>query len=234
MIPEGAAPAGSHRTVANGNGSRTEGSGGMRRRSRATEAEKLVVGGILAVGGILGVLSPGEPTGHTVVDAVYRALLVGVLALAAARARRWSLIVSSALAAMASLGLGLVIGGVALVMAVFLVGRDLRSRPYAACVGALVGLALLRLEVGAFLGASALIAVVSAGLVLFSGYRVSHRRTKRIVRWAFVVVLVVFAVGIAMAVYQAIAFSSPLQAAVQSTVDGVRSVQNGDTTASGQ
>jgi len=199
-----------------------------RRRSVATRQQKVAVGGIVAIGALLGALSSGAPTGGPI-DVVYRALFVGILSLAASRARRWSVIVASAIAACASLGFGLLVAGLALVMAVFLVGRDLRSRVYGAAIGALVGTALLRLEIDWFLGASALVGTGAAAVLLWSGYRVSGRRTRRAWRRAAIGVGVLGAVGVAMSLYQAVTFNSPLRAAVQSTVDGVGAVQDGDT-----
>ncbi|MFN8049888.1 MAG: DUF4012 domain-containing protein [Acidimicrobiales bacterium] len=202
---------------------------GLRRRSTATTSQKAVIAGVATMGAILGLLGPGAPTGQSVIDGVYRALFIAGLALAASRARRWSVIVGSAIAAAGSLGLGLLFGSVALLMAVFLVGKDLRNRVYGAVIGVLIGMALLRLQVDWFLGASALIATVSAGLVFWSGYRVSRRAVRRNVRWALAGVAAVGVVGVGMSVYEAITFSSPLQSAVQSTIAGVSAVQNGKT-----
>lgn len=200
-----------------------------RRRSVISSSQKAVLIGMVAAAAVLGALSPGEPTGHGVVDALYRALFVAVLALAASRARRWSVIVASAVAAAGSVGIGLLFAGIALLMAVFLVGRDLRNRVYGTCVGALIGMACLRLDVEWFLGASALLAVVASGLVFWSGYRVCRRSTRRVIRWVGVGATVVLFVGVGMAVYEALTFSTSLEAAVNATTAGVSSIQDGKT-----
>ena len=207
----------------------TSGRRSTNRRSIASPSQKAIVGGVIASGAILGALSPGAPTGHGVVDVVYRALFTAVVAAAASRARRWSVILASAVTAIASIGLGLLFAAIALVMAVFLVGRDLRNRVYGACIGVFIAMACLRLDVGGFLGSSGLVAAGAAGLVVWSGYRVSRRRTRQVCRWVAAGVVVFGAVGVGMAIYEAISFSSPLQAGVQATIRGVSSVQNGKT-----
>ena len=200
-----------------------------RRRSSVQRSELMVLASITVVASVLGALSPGAPTGHPVVDAMYRAVFLGALALAASRARRWSVIVAAAIAAIASVGLGLLFAGVALVMSVFIVGRDVRNRVFGACVGTFLGMACLRLDVGWFLGASALFAAAAAGLVLWSGYRVSRRKTRRMIRWAFIATVVVMVVGLGLSIYQVLSSVSPLESAVRSTTSGVSAVQNGKT-----
>lgn len=192
-------------------------------------SQKWVLGGMVAAGALLGVLSPGAATGHAVIDAVYRAILVVVVGMAASRARRWALIVSAALASVASIGLGLVFGIVALLMAGLLVGRDLRNRIYSMCVGIFVAMACLRLEIGLFVGASALVAAMSIGLLLWSGYRVSRSRTRKICRRAALVAAAMAAVGVGLAIYEGATVGAPLKAAVDSAVDGISLAQAGDT-----
>lgn len=200
-----------------------------RHRSRMSPSQQRIIVGVALCGGVLGALSPGEPTGQPVVDAVYRGLFVAGLALAATRARRWTLIVGSAVAVVGSIGLGLLCGGIALVMAVFFAWRDIRNRIYGAVLGTFLALALLRLDVDWFLGASLLLAAVATGLVLWSCYRVARRRTRRAMRWIAVTAGVVVVVGTGMAVYQAISFAEPLRDAVDVTKAGVTATQNGDT-----
>ena len=205
-----------------------------RRRSVVSSSQRIVLTSMVGGAAILGTLSPGAPTGHDVVDAVYRAVFVAVLALAASRARRWSVIIGAAIATAASVGFGLIFAGAALLMAVFLVGRDLRNRVYGTCVGAFIGMACLRLDVDWFLGAPAVLAIIASGLVMWSGYRVSRRRTRRVIRWAVAVVALVMVVGVGMAVYEALAFSSSLEKAVGATTDGVSSLQSGSTEAAAE
>lgn len=205
----------------------------QRRRRRSTFAmnEKAWWGAVLAVAAVLAVLSPGSPTGHEFVDAVYRTIFVLAVAAASSRARRWTMIVAAAIVTASSIGLGLLFGAVALVMAVVLVWRDLRNRVYGSCVGVFVAMACLRLDVGVFTGASVLVAAVAAGLILWSGYQVSRRKTRRLIRWVALGAGVVAVIGVGLGIYQAIVFSSPLQSAVDSTIDGISAVQNGDTAA---
>ena len=207
----------------------TQASSRGHKRSTISRAQRAVLASVLVCAFVMGMLSPGEPTGHAVIDAVYRGGFVALVALAGSRARRWSVISSSAIVTAGSIGLGLLFGAVALLMSVLIVGRDIRNRIYGACVGTFVGLACLRLRIEWFLGASALVATVASGLMLWSGYRVSRSRPKRVVRWSLALGALVMVVGVGMAGYQAIAFASPLEDGVRSTVDGVASVQNGET-----
>lgn len=200
-----------------------------RRRSVATTEQKIAVAVITAVGAVGALLSDASPTGHSVIDAVYRVAFVVLLALAASRARRWSVVIGSALAAIGSLGFALIASVLALLLAVFLVGRDVRSRVYGAAIGALMGFALLRLEVGGFLGAPILVAAVASGCVFFSAYRTGSRRAKAQIRLGLVVAVLVVVVGSGLAIYQAIAFRSDLQAAVDDTLGGINTLESGKT-----
>lgn len=202
-----------------------------RRRSAVTAADRWVLVAMVVAAGLLGILSPGAPTGNDVVDASYRALFVILLSLAASRARRRSVIIASAVAAAGSVGFGLLFGGIALLMAVLLVGRDVRNRAYGACIGAFIAMACLRLDLDLFVGAPTLAAAVTSGLVFWSGYRVSRSRTRTVVRRAIAVAVLLLVVGVGMAVYQAATSASPLLAAVESTTSGISAVQDGRTTA---
>ncbi len=204
-----------------------------RRRSVLSPAQKYVLIGMIAGGAILGVLSPGEPTGHSVIDAAYRALFVGALGMAASRSRRWALIIAAAVATAGSIGLGLIFGATALLMAVFLVGRNLRNRLYGTCIGVFVAMACLRLEVDLFVGSSALIAAVAAGFVLWSGYRMSRTRSRKLCRRAVGIALLLGAVGVGLGVYEAVTVVSPLEAAVNATAQGVTLAKSGETGSAG-
>lgn len=201
------------------------------RRSRPTPSQVVIVRCVVAIGAVLGALSGGAPTGHVVVDVVYRAAFVAVLAVAASRARRAAVIIAAALAAAGSLGVGLVYGGAALIMAAAMVGSDVRNRVYGAVIGVLIGMSLLRLQLDWFLGASALVAALAASLLIGSAFRVSRANERRRVRWALGVVAAVMVIGLGMAAYQAIAFTSPLEDAVSATTRGVGEVQDGATDA---
>ena len=200
-----------------------------RRRSSSTPEQRISVAIITAFGCVAGAFSPGAPTGHTVVDVAYRIAFVGIMAIAGSRARRWSLITGSAIAAIGSIGFALFGAVIALTLSVFLVGRDQRNRVYGAAIGLLIALSLLRLEVGGFVGSSALVAAAGSGVVLFSGYRMMKRRTRQRIRWAAAAVAVLLVVGLAMALYQAVAFGSRLESAARETSTGVELLQSGKT-----
>ena len=199
------------------------------RRRPMTPAERWVLVAMVVAACVMGALSAAEPTGHAVIDATYRALFVGTMALAASRSRRWALVIGSAVTAVASVGVGLFFAVAALVMTVVLVIRQLRNRAYGACIGAFVGMACLRLSVDWFLGAEALVGAVAAVPILWSGYRVSARTTRRVVRWTLGGACAVGAAAVVMAGLQALNYTSEVNDAVNATTRGVRAVRGGET-----
>jgi len=188
---------------------------------------------MIAAAALLGALSPGAPTGHSWVDALYRAIFVSCVAMAASRARRWSLVVGSSIAAVASIGVGLIFACVALLMTVVLVWKRLRNRAFGACVGAFIGMACLRLEVTTFLGAATIVAVVAVLPILWSGYNVSSAPSRRLVRWCVAIATLVGVVGVGMAVYEGIAYAPTLRKAVSTTTSAITMVRDGRTSDAG-
>ena len=178
---------------------------GRRRRTRsvATPQQKVAVASVAALGVFVAAFGDAAPTGHAVVDLIYRAGFVAVLAVAGSRARRWALVVASAVAAAASLGPALVAAVIALIGSAVLVGTDQRNRVWGASIGALVALALLNLHLDLFFGASAIAAGLAAAVVLRSGYRNTARRVRvRLRRW-IIGATVVLAASSVLAIVQA-------------------------------
>lgn len=203
--------------------------GRARRRSQASREQKVGVALAVALGALAATAFDAAPTGHGWIDAVERAALVGVTGLAGARARRWSLVVGATIVTVASLGGALLLSVIALSLVVLQVARDLRDRVWGAAIGVLVALATLSLSVGGFTGASSLVAAAAVVPILWSGYRSSHRSTRRIARWAGFGVLAFGAAGAIVAVVLAARTFGPITDGVERTDDGVTAVRDGRT-----
>ncbi len=174
------------------------------------------------------VWTDGAATGVDVVDAAYRAALVGLLVLAGARARRWSLLLGAGLTA--AFAVGAVRGGalVALAIMVVMVVLDRRSRIVDALVAALVGLGALSLRVGGPLGLETLIGLLATVPILYSAYTYTSKRVQR--RWRRgVVVAAVAAVVCTVAAGVAAGLAvGEVEDAVATTRDGVDAAADGD------
>lgn len=151
--------------------------------------------------------SDAAPTGIEVVDAAQRAALVGLLVLAGARSRRWSLLVGAGITAAFAVGVPRLGALVALGLILVMVALDRRSRVVDALVGGLVGLGALALSIGGPFGLETVAAVAATVPILYSAYTYTSRRVQR--RWrrgvlaacGFVVVSTVLAaVGAGLAV----------------------------------
>lgn len=124
-----------------------------------------------------------HPTGLEVVDRLTSALVVGVIALAATRAKRWTWIVLTGVAAtFAATTLAAVLGVIGIVVA-SLASWSRRPMPVAGAVaGSLGGLATLRMADGGWTGMSLVLGAAAAGPVLVSGYDAAPRSTRHAVR----------------------------------------------------
>jgi hypothetical protein len=204
---------------------------GSRQSPRTSKEINLAVTrAIVGVAAVIGLLSPGQPTGSAIYDAFYRAGFVALLAWSASRSRRWSLIIASAIAAVGSLGIALLAGASALAIVVWLASRNTRDRRAGALCGALIGFSLLRMSTGWFEGSSALLAALAACPVLWSAYSLQRSNTRRYLRIAAFAILGLFGLGACLAGAQALRFRSPLQEAVAETTAGINAGSRGDTT----
>ena len=129
------------------------------------------------------ITSDASPTGTPMFDVVWRAAFVVVTTLAAARARRWSLVVGAGLVVIGAAGWWSAAGLAALALTFVLAWEDKRSRIVGAAAGALIGLAALHLGWPTSTFATALLAAVAVGVIWVSGYRTSSRRVRRRVRF---------------------------------------------------
>ncbi|MCB1017426.1 MAG: DUF4012 domain-containing protein, partial [Acidimicrobiales bacterium] len=189
-----------------------------------------VVAALAAVGGAL---SGAEPTGWVVSDVAWTAGFALVVALAAARARRWTWLVLAGVAATAAQGPALVaVSLVALAVAFAAAALDRRTRPYQPLIGAFVGAlavqALLRLHDIEPTGATALIAAAATVPVLVSGLRRSSPRARNAWGWgiaAFVVVALVAGAGLAVAGFSA---QPDLSAGINQARNGFDAAREGE------
>jgi hypothetical protein len=152
-----------------------------------TARSQLAVGVLTALAAIGLILAPGAPTGLGVWDAVLRAALGAGATFAASRARRWAWIVAASLAALGSAGHALT--WLALVALGLGVGTAIAGRRRAIrgdqglVIGAVIGAAtiqvLARLPLATPTYASAAIAAAGTGVLAWSGWHQSRRRTRR-------------------------------------------------------
>lgn len=158
---------------------------------------------VAAAGAALGALVDVAPTGVEPADRAYAALVVGAVALAATRAKRWTwLVLTGVSATFAGTTWSMALGVLGIVVATAAATTRKRLPVAGAAVGALGGLASLRIGDGGHAGASLVLGLLAVGPVLVSGYQGSHRTTKQQLRRGAAVagaLLVVALAGYAMA-----------------------------------
>ena len=196
--------------------------------------ERIARWAIVAVGAIGAALSPAQPTGLVVVDALWCGALGGLVTLAASRSRRWPWFWLAGVVAAAAIGTVWIVAGLAALALAFVAAfTRLRPRLLGAAVGALSMQALLRLPEMGFHGLPSLIAAVAMAPVLWSAYdrsnRLMRRRTRRIgLGFAVVVVLALAGAGLA-----ALTARRPLQGGVDSSRSGLEALRSGQASAAG-
>lgn len=158
----------------------------VRRRTAAPSrrARTVTFGAAVAAGAVAGgALSSAGPTGIAEIDVVWSAVLVAGAAFFSGTARRWTWFLPAGIAAVLS-GDGVVVAsaGLAIVVGLWSVVRDTRSRARGAVVGALGCVALLRADPIGFHGLTALLGAAALAPVVVSGYAHAGRRMRRRVR----------------------------------------------------
>jgi hypothetical protein len=175
------------------------------------------------------VLSDAAPTDLAVVDAVFRGALVGLVTLAASRARRWSWLAASGLVCLAASFPWLAVGLGALVVGLAAAVFDVRRRDVSAAVGAAAALTALHLDVDHPVGASAALAAVALACITVSGVRTMRRGHRRRVYTGVVVAGVLAAAAALLFVLTMLSIRGEAERAVDLARDGLDAAREGDT-----
>ncbi|HVX18455.1 MAG TPA: DUF4012 domain-containing protein [Acidimicrobiales bacterium] len=192
-------------------------------RQSAARQQALV---FVALSAILAVFASAHPTGHTVVDALYRAGFGALVALAAGRSRRGPTLVMCALALAFSRGWWIAPAALAIVVAFAGTLQPRRLRRVGAAVGAVAAQVLLHLHAIGFHGLTALITCVAVAPVVVSAYRAARSSTQKVCRRvaiSFVAALVVLSIP---AVIGALLARADIQTGVANTNLAFNSASN--------
>jgi len=192
------------------------------RHRKAAPLTLVLVGLVAAAAGITAViLFDNAPTMWPGADAVYRAALVVICALAGSRARRWTLLWAGIVAATASYTpvqyLAIAAAAIAAAMLVF----RFRQRTVGALVGGLIGLSVLGLSRPTISGATALIAAVALLPLLISGFSNSKQRSQRVVLAGAGLAAILGVLAVAGTVFVGLSQRTAIQIAVAQTQDAV-------------
>lgn len=196
-----------------------------RRRRPATNTQIYSIALIATIAAaIAATTSDASPTGTPLFDVVWRSAFVVVTTIAAARARRWSLVVGAGLVVVGAAGWWSAAGLAALALTLVLAWEDKRSRIVGAAAGALVGLAALHLGWPSSTFATALLAAIAVGVIWVSGYRTSGRHVRRRVRFTALGFAVFVVIGLGTAALFAVNQRSNVQQAIDEAMtaaDGI-------------
>ncbi len=157
------------------------------RSPKPGSVQTAVVAAVAVGAGLAAVAAGCSPTGSRFADAVASFAFGAGLTLATAKARRWSWLTLSGLAALGAQGAEPLVAAM-LAVAGSLVAMALprsRTRWLGAIVGGLSAQILLRLPDYGFSGSSAIWAAVAVAPVLVSGYARCRSRTRWILRLGF-------------------------------------------------
>jgi hypothetical protein len=192
--------------------------------------------GALAVLSALGTLLAGmSPTGSTIGDVAWSAVLGVAMVLYGSRARRWSLLVCSGVALATSSGWTVAFGAIALGLAVGSVFLDRRDRLADAVIAGLSVQALVRIGDWAWApqGTTALIAGAACAVVLISGWRATSRRWRRRTGSAVAAVAVAAAVATVAFLVTAMLTYDDVTEGVALAKDGVEATRVNEQAAAG-
>lgn len=203
------------------------------RRNTITRDDLLPMAIVTAVGALVAAASGCEPTGNLVGDAVCTGGAAAFTIWMAANASWWSLTLAGALASVGAVGspTGMALGAAGAGIGLWLGDRRASLPAWRCASAALTVLALLRLTVNPFFGASA---VLAGGVMLFLiGVGLQRRRRhlrRRIVKFTLigaglvVVVLVAFALS-------ALNGRDRIETGYRGLLDGLDQLQAGDASA---
>lgn len=186
---------------------------------------------VAAVAALGAVASGAEPTASPLVDVVLNSAVAITVVYLSSRARRWAWLVLAGAAMLAAVSaLGLVVGGLALAVALFAAITDRRDRVLGALVGALAVQALFRLPDWEPAGVATLVAFVAVLPVVVSGIPNCCPAVRRRLLWGAVSVAVVAVVLTALASIVALGQRTALQNGIDHARDGLTAAENGETT----
>lgn len=198
--------------------------------SRMTRAHLAGVGAIAVAGGVVAAIwgSP-DPTGSAAVDAIERGLGVAVVALAASRARRWTLMWAAGWIAVFGGGWWWIGAALSLLAVAWLMATQRRDRVLSAGAGALLTLAAMEMPTRGPLGTTIVIAAIALGPVLWSGYRRTRRPIRRRIRFAALGLVALLGICGLAAAGLLLHDRAQIQDGISSTREGAASTRNGKT-----
>jgi hypothetical protein len=200
------------------------------RARRTTELDRRLIAVTATGAAVAAAFAPGEPTGLTVVDVLFRAALAVAVTLAASRARRWTWIILAGVTALASTDGGwLWVAAAALVVAI-VGGVVSRRRLIGAVTGALAIQALLRLPELGFSGASALVTIAAITPALVSGYLMMPRRHRRLVHRVAIAAAGFAVLAACLFGFSVLAAITGVRAGIDQVHDGLDAAGDGDMT----
>ncbi len=202
-----------------------------RRRSHVTPQQNLALAVVVTLAAVAAALADAAPTGYTTLDLVYRVILAVGVTVAASRARRWSLVVGTALCVAGSLGLPMLVAAVAFIVSAYMVAADSRNRVIGSLLGALIVFGSLHLTLDWFTGSTTLLGGAAVFCVVRSGYRNTGSAARKNWRRAIVLLIVFVVAATVLAALGALLSAKSLEDAVSRTKEGVAAVHDGRTPA---
>lgn len=200
----------------------------MSRKSYISSVEVAAVSATCALAAVSVALSGASPTAITWIDVLWCAALGAVVTLAGSKARRWSLFVLAGSAGALANSVSLVIAALALLMLVTATVLDRRDRIIGAVVAGLAVTALCWTEPTGPNGLNTLVGTIAVTCVLVSGYRTTHRRSRRVLRRVAATSAVVVGSAGLIGVLALLAARPGLENGVDNAEAGLAAARNGE------
>ena len=209
---------------------RPSGARTSRRRARQLRKRRdhVVVAVLAGAAAQLALVAPGAPTGLRVADSLWCAALAAGTVWAGSRSRRWAWLWSAGIVAAFSISSWWVlVGVVALVLALVGAFSQVRLRALGAVIGTLVGATALHLPAQGFHGLPSLAAAVALVPLFASAYERSSAKVTKRIRRGLVVAAAVAVVATAALGVSAILARSSLSRAVDESRTGLDQIRSG-------
>lgn len=187
-----------------------------------------ITAGVSAVAGLGATLAPVTLTGSTAIDAIERAIVVGIVTFVGAHAHRWSWFVAGAIAAVPARGGSLVLVCLGLVVAILLTQTRRRSKPVGAIAVGLIANAVFWYPGALPTGVSHLVGATTVVILLGSGIGEVSPRHRRVVKGSFALAGLLVVVSAALAGWVALSSRSDVEAGTSSARAALAAVQRGD------